>query len=247
MKNGNILASDYAGGIKIYNDKLNLFQPYYLKTNYSLNQIQVVLEDASGNIWFGGLNGGTSKIIKYSPSYYTAEDFDVSSFFKNYPIYDDVTGIVQDDDGYLWVSFYWQGVYRFDPKSRNMQKFNSGFNDSDISTRKVTQTIYKDKYGVIWIGAWGGGLTKFDPLREPFNYSKINSEEVAGSGAGSVNVIAGSQQHNKITIGTSATGLFSYNLENKKSVSLKTKFDPTTLPDGIINIQSLAVDNEGNK
>lgn len=247
LKNGNILASDYASGIKIYNDKLNLFQPYYLKTNYSLNQIQVILEDASGNIWFGGIIGGTAKIIKYSPSYYAAEDFDASSLFKNYPIYDDVTGIVWDDDGYLWVSFYWQGVYRFDPKTKNMQKFNYGIGDADVSTRKVTQVIYKDKYGVIWIGTQGGGLTKFDPLREPFNYSKIKSEEVAGSVAGSVNVIAGSQQDNKITIGTSVAGLFSYDLENKKTAELKINFNPSSIPDGIINIQSLAIDHESNK
>jgi serine phosphatase RsbU (regulator of sigma subunit)/ligand-binding sensor domain-containing protein len=224
-----------------------LFQPYYLKTNYSLNQIQIILEDKSGNIWFGGLIGGISRLIKYSPSYYTTEDFDASSLFKNYPIFDDVTGLVQDDDGYLWVSFYWQGVYRVDPKIKNMQKFNYGIGNANISTRKVTSTIYKDKYGVIWIGTQGGGLTKFDPLREPFNYSKIQSEEVAGSVAGSVNVIAGSQQDNKITIGTSATGLFSYDLENKKSAELKINFNPSSIPDGIINIQSLAIDHEGNK
>ncbi len=43
LKNGNILASDYGNGIKIYNEKLNLFQPYYLKTNFSPNEIQAYL------------------------------------------------------------------------------------------------------------------------------------------------------------------------------------------------------------
>ncbi len=35
LKNGNIIVADYANGIKIYNEKLNLFQPYYLKANFS--------------------------------------------------------------------------------------------------------------------------------------------------------------------------------------------------------------------
>ncbi len=75
-----------------------------------------------------------------------------------------------------------------------MQKFDYGFDNSDIAARIIIQTIYKDKYGIIWIGTLGGGLTKFDPLREPFNYSKIKSEEVTSSIASSVTVIAGSQQ-----------------------------------------------------
>ena len=60
-------------------------------------------------------------------------------------------------------------------------------------------------------------------------------------------VIAGSHQNKEITVGTSVDGLFSYDLENNKSVNLKLKFDTSTIPDGSINIQSLAIDNEGNK
>jgi len=243
LKNGNILAADYGSGIKIYNEKLNLFQPYYLKANYSPNEIQTIFEDASGNIWFGG----NSKFIKYSPSYYTTEDYDVFSLFKKPTNYDNVTGIIQDDEGYLWVGVYSQGLYRVDLKSKYIQKFEYSSDNSDISTRTVIQTIYKDNFGVIWIGTWTKGLTKFDPLREPFNYSKLKTEEMTGTGTGFVTVIAGPQQEKEITVGTSAKGLFSYNLESKKSFNLKIKIDPSTLSDGSINIQSLAIDNEGNK
>ncbi len=174
LKNGNILAADYGSGIKIYNEKLNLFQPYYLKTNYSpIQKCQVIYEDVSGNIWFGGI----SKLIKYSPSYYITEEFRcIQSLQKSSLMMMIVTGIIQDDDGYLWVGIYWQGIFRIDPKTKNIQKFNYGFDNSDISARisNCSNTI-KDKYGVIWIGTWGGGLTKFDPLREPFNYSKLKS------------------------------------------------------------------------
>ncbi len=243
LKNGNILAADYGSGIKIYNKKLNLFEPYYLKTNYSPNQVQVIYEDVSGNIWFGGIG----KLIKYSPYHYTSENFDVFSHFKNPPYDDDATGIIQDDDGYLWVVFYWQGIFRIDPKSKTIQKLNYGFDNSDISSRIVTSQILKDKYGVIWMGTRGGGLTKFDPLREPFNYSKLEKEELSGSGTSSVTVIAISKKDKDLIFGTSTKGLFSYNPENKKSDKLNVKFDPSVVPDGKINIQSLAADGEGNK
>jgi signal transduction histidine kinase/ligand-binding sensor domain-containing protein len=241
LKNGNILASDYGSGIKIYNEKLNLFEPFYLKTNYSPNQVQVIFEDASSNLWFGSI----SKVTKYIPSSHTTEDFDFVSLFKNKRSFDDVNGIIQDNDGYIWVIFYWQGLYRIDPKTKNIQKFNYGFDNPDLTVRIVTQAIYKDKYGVIWLGTLGEGLIKFDPVREPFNYSKIKSEEVRGSGT--VTVISNSHQNKEITVGTSAQGLFSYNLENKKSTKLSIEFKPSTAPDGKINIQSLAIDNKGNR
>lgn len=243
LKNGNILASDYGSGIKIYNEKLNLFQPYYLKTNFSPNEIQTIYEDASGNIWFGG----NSKLIKYSPSYYTTEDYDVFSLFKNPTNYDNVTGIIRDDEGYLWVGVFSQGLYRIDLKTKNILKFDFNPNRSNYSGREIIGTIYKDKYGVIWIGTWFGGLTKFDPLKEPFNYSKLKIDEVASLNANSVTVIAGSQQDKEITVGTSAKGLFTYDLESNQSVNLKFKFDQSVITSGSINIQSLAIDNEGNK
>ncbi|HEY6625637.1 MAG TPA: SpoIIE family protein phosphatase, partial [Ignavibacteriaceae bacterium] len=243
LKNGNLLVADYGNGIKIHNEKLNLFQPYYLKTNFSPNEINLIYEEASGNIWFGGRN----KLIRYSPSYYSTEDYDVFSLFKNPTTYDNVTGLIQDDEGYLWAGVYSQGLYRIDPKTKNMQNFDYGFDNSDIAERIIIQTIYKDKFGIVWIGTLGGGLTKFDPLREPFNYSKIKSEAVTSSITGTVNVISASQQDKEITIGTSADGLHSYDLEKNKSVNLKIKFNASTIPDGAINIQSLAIDNEGNK
>ena len=99
LKNGSIIAADYANGIKIYNEKLNLFQPYYLKADFSPIQIQTIYEDVSGNIWFGG----NVKLIKYSPNYYTTEEYDVFGPTQNDKGSYIVTGIVQDGDGYLWA------------------------------------------------------------------------------------------------------------------------------------------------
>ncbi|MEJ2617042.1 MAG: triple tyrosine motif-containing protein, partial [Ignavibacteriaceae bacterium] len=206
LKNGNIIAADYANGIKIYNEKLNLFQPYYLKANFSPIEISAIYEDASGNIWFGG----NFELIKYSPNYYNTEEYDVFGTIKNDKGAYLVTGIVQDIDGYIWVGSYSQGLY-------------------------------------VWIATGGNGLTKFDPLREPFNFYKFITKDAAGSNANLSTVIAGLYQSKKIIIGTSEKGLFTYNLENHKSDNLKFKMDATDVSGGKINIQGLAVDNAGNK
>jgi len=242
LKNGNIIASDYGSGIKIYNEKLNKFQPFYLKANYSPKEINVIYEDNSGNIWFGGKD----QLIKYSPSYYTTDNYDVFSISKNPTINDNITGMVQDAEGFLWVGVYAQGLYRVDVKNKNIKKFDFISANSNNTIRIITQQFYQDKYGVIWIATLTNGVTKFDPLREPFNYSRFKSggDDI---GSGFVTAIAGLQQDKIITVGTSNNGLFSYNLENKTSFNLKIKFDPKLISDGNISIQSLAIDNEGNK
>ena len=243
LKNGNMIVSDYANGIKIYNEKLNLFQPFYLKADYSPVEIQTIYEDISGNIWFGG----NVILIKYSPKYYTTEDYDIFGPDKNGKGNYQAMGMVQDVDGYMWIGTYSQGLFRIDANTKTFQTIDYGSTNSDIAARIIIQSVIKDKYGVVWIGTWGNGLTKFDPLREPFNFYKFIPNDIAGSNANFSTVIVGAYQSKEITIGTSESGLFNYNLEKHKSENLKFKTNKPNASGGKINIQGLAIDNEGNK
>ena len=239
LKNGNILVADYGNGIKIYNKKLNVFQPYFLKTNYSPIGVSAIFEDVSGNIWFGRYNA----LIKYSPVYYTVEDF---KLFNNYAQGDDVEGIIQDDEGNLWFGSYGHGLFKFDTKTNHFENINY-VNEKFSNSQHIIWKVYMDKYGVVWIGSFGDGIIKFDPFRKPFNFAKINPNEVAGSGSNYVTAISGSQQDQELTVGTSSKGLFSFNIENQKSTPLKINFEPSTIAGGNINIQSLVGDKNGNK
>ena len=239
LKNGNILVADYGNGIKIYNKKLNVFQPYFLKTNYSPIGVSAIFEDVSGNIWFGRYN----ILIKYSPVYYSMEEL---KLFDSYGHGGDIEGIIQDDEGNLWVGSYDDGLFKLNVKNNNFQKINY-INENFSNARHIIWKVYKDKYGVVWIGSFGDGIIKFDPFRKPFNFAKINPNEVAGSGSNYVTAISGSQQDNELTVGTSSKGLFSFDIENQKSTPLKINFEPSTITDGNINIQSIAIDGNGNK
>lgn len=243
LKNGNILVADYANGIRIYNEKLNLFQPYYIDANFSPTEIQIIYEDASGNIWLGG----NAKVIKFSPNYYSNEYYDVFGQTKNDKGFYQVTGIVQDQDGYLWVGSYSQGLYRIDINTKNIQKFDYGSKNPDIAERIIINQIIKDTYGVVWIATSGNGLTKFDPLREPFNFYKFITDDAASTNANYSTVIAGLHQSKEITIGTSEKGLFTYDLNNHNSDNLNLRIDKFNASGGKINIQGLAIDNAGNK
>lgn len=242
LKNGNIIAADYANGIIIYDQNRNVFQPYYLKTNYSPKNISAIYEDASANIWFGGNN----TLIKYTPAYYTTEDYDPFDLFISPTNYDNVTGIVQDKDGYIWIGIYSQGLYRIDPSSKQIDRFTFGFDSTDKGLQININSMITDRYGVVWIGISDNGLIKFDPLREPFTYTKIKSDETSSAGIGLVTNIAGLQNHSSITIGTSDKGLYTYDFATKQTKKLKVNYATSATSDKLVDIQSLAIDENGN-
>ncbi|MFN8256287.1 MAG: two-component regulator propeller domain-containing protein [Bacteroidales bacterium] len=241
LKNGEILASDYGSGIKVYNRKLNSFQNFNFKSGFSPNEIACIYEDLSGNIWMGGSN----QLINYSHSDSTIIYFDVISQYKIPSNSNVISGITEDQNGNIWAGIDPQGLFRVNPKNKNISKIDFGFDDSNLSEKILA--LFKDKYGVIWIGTLGRGLTRFDPLRKPFNYSKFNFNEIENSGTINISVLAGIKNKKEITVGTTTKGLFSYNLESKKLEKLKINFDPATIQNGIINVQSLAEDIYGNK
>ena len=244
LKNGNIIAADYVNGIKIYNEKLNLFQPYYLNENYSPNGIYAAYKDKAGNIWFGG---GIKQLIKYSPSYHTIDYYNPLTIIKNRTNHDMITGITQDVDGFIWIGIYDQGLYKIDPDTKDIKEYNFSELGLNNSNRYVISNIYKDKYGVIWISFWSGGIVKFDPLQEPFTFNKFNNIDGEVSNTNFSTVISGIPKSKEITVGTFQNGLFTYNLENHQFNKLEFKLENSSITDGRINIQGLADDNEGNK
>ncbi len=240
LKNGNIITTDYSNGIKIYNEKLNMFQPYYIKANYSPNEIARIYEDKSGNIWFGG----NSKLIKYSPTYYTTEEFDIFSSSPNPTNYDVVMGIVEDNENNLWVGVYSQGLFRLDYKSGEVRKYILGDIIRDGSGRDVILRMYKDRYGIIWIGTLGSGLIKFDPLREPFKFYKLFTEDHSGAGSNIVTSIAGMQHKSNIIIGTRNEGLYQFDLNNKRSKKMDLRLPSDPANGDAVDIRCMIADRD---
>src|SRR5690606_33327403 len=77
----------------------------------------------------------------------------------------DVTAIVQDDLGYLWIGTN-NGLNRYDGRTINSFKAKP-FDLSSLPDSKIT-TLHKDKRGYIWIGTQHHGLCYYHPETETF-------------------------------------------------------------------------------
>ncbi|WP_104813682.1 adenylate/guanylate cyclase domain-containing protein [Aureitalea marina] len=114
------------------------------------NEIDNIIEDSSGNIWFGTDAG----ISKYSGDA-------IINFTQEQGIIDkSVRSIVQDDEGYLWFAGNSNGLSRFD----GFHFLNFGRQQGLPSS--MFWSMEADNKGNVWLGTYGNtpgnGLVKFD-------------------------------------------------------------------------------------
>ncbi len=78
-----------------------------------------------------------------------------------------ITTVCKDAQGIFWIGTYGSGLYRYEPKSRNL----TSLTEKDGLPNSVIYGILRDKEGYLWLST-NLGLAKFDPLTKSFrNYT----------------------------------------------------------------------------
>ncbi|MBZ0198631.1 MAG: hypothetical protein K8H86_02100, partial [Ignavibacteriaceae bacterium] len=76
-----------------------------------------------------------------------------------------VMSIVQDNYGFMWFGTQ-DGLNRFD--GYNFKIFRNKYNVKNSLSNNYIWKVYEDEKGMLWIGTFGGGLNKYDPLKNLF-------------------------------------------------------------------------------
>ena len=163
-----------SGGVSYYNLTLPLVNQilHHINDKNSLvnNNVNGVVEDHNGKIWFATNNGISCWDVKTNhwTSFYNNKLEQAQVFLS----------ICEDDYGRIWAGSYSSGVYVLDE--------NSGKEIAHYS-RETTQLpllsnfifdIYKDSQGDLWIGGVNGAFTCFNPKERKF---KVYSDEPIGA------------------------------------------------------------------
>ncbi|MCK4762482.1 MAG: histidine kinase [Candidatus Aminicenantes bacterium] len=82
-----------------------------------------------------------------------------------------IFSILQDREGFIWFGTE-SGLNRYD--GYNFKVFTHIPGDHQSLSSNLIRAIYEDRSGSLWIGTWGGGLNKFDSVKETFTCYKIN-------------------------------------------------------------------------
>ncbi len=144
-------------------------------TTISDNTITSIFEDSRKQLWIGTVNGYINKFnwnTETFDRYFIADFFEVEleppGGYYEYPLALSrnmnvtVTSITEDQQGYLWIGTWGNGMIRFDPVNKTALHFYHKVDDENsISFNRITQVL-ASKDGSVWVGTFGNGLNKIE-------------------------------------------------------------------------------------
>ncbi|MCH7732201.1 MAG: hypothetical protein IIB44_06750 [Candidatus Marinimicrobia bacterium] len=145
-------------GLNLYDPQTNSFKRYYpsseSKNYWSANLIIDIAQSKDGFFWLGTAKG----VYQFDP---------IKEIFSHFslPEIEDTMAVwvvTEDRDGWLWIGTDEKGVYRINPAENTIQQFLSSPDDSSGIINYSINEIYEDSRGDIWVGTYGGGLSKFN-------------------------------------------------------------------------------------
>ncbi|NOX19262.1 MAG: hypothetical protein GXO87_13395 [Chlorobi bacterium] len=181
-RSGNLWIGTEHGGLNILNLKTEKFTRYREGADdgsHLINDtITSLYQDQSGIIWIGTYKG----INRFNPKTGYISRFGFAPADRNSLNDACVWSITEDLSGNFWfgaeVGF---GLYKYEPKSNRTIRFQNDSGLPYILRYGAITSVYKDRTGLLWFGAWNGGIYKYNPLTEQFGHVLINSKVPQGS------------------------------------------------------------------
>ena len=216
-------------------------------TSISDNFISTLFEDSEGNIWIGTVNGyfncfnRKTEIFKrfYVNNFFSVTKNQDTNFYE-YPLafsrnqINTVTCITEDNEGFLWIGTWGNGIIKFDRKNGTSEHFFYDKNNpSGISSNRILD-ILLDSDGEIWVATFGGGLNKLIRYESPeeskskfhkytfLKYTSDNSNKFSLSDNKTISLFE--DKNKNIWIGTFYGGLNKLDVVNKRLTQDKIRF-----------------------
>ena len=152
-------------GLNLYDlqtDKFELFQSDpNNKNTISHNHVRTILIDRDENVWIGTENG----LNRYLPESNSFQRYNsiFSSGEKSI-----IISLCQSPSGEIWIGTYGDGLYRFNPKTKDVRRYRYNKADPKSLSDDIVWSILEDKNRLLWIGTTQGGLCRFNPDSEFF-------------------------------------------------------------------------------
>ncbi len=231
------------------NDGLNKYDGYRFfvyrhkrkdSTSISANAVHTLIQDRTGRMWLGtsgGLNifdPATNRFSVYRSEGERAEGLTD----KN------ITGIVEDTRGSIWVATEHDGLYQIDPSTNTHRWFTNGrAGKKGPSTSSIT-SLYVDRAGTLWIGTLGGGVNKYDASSGTFTVFR-NDPMVRGSLVDNTVYAFFEDVQGRFWIGTLSHGIASLNRTTGQCVNYPAGAAPVSGAADSMTVYTIAEDTLG--
>lgn len=122
-----------------------------LRSSLPSNYVQKILKDSGGKFWVSSRKG----LYQFNPKTETFINFPLPSGARRA----DVSHIMENSHGNLWVSTSGNGFSYLDSKTGKITSYNTK-NLKGLSSNSILK-IYEDAYGLLWVGTIDAGLCVF--------------------------------------------------------------------------------------
>ncbi len=213
----NVWLATLAHGVAEYNTTSKTFSWLTENEGLSNNHVQSVIQDRSGDYWFGTSGGG---VCNYFGKQFT--NYDKSSGLAGNFIY----SIFRDSNKRLWIGTSDKGLSIFD--SARFYNYNAGNGFADVKVKAINE----DNGGIVFIGTDGQGV---------FEYNGKEFKAVEGLTKKYIRAIEKDKDGN-LWFATAGTGLYKLTLN-----TAKRKLQNYTTADGLLHnrLTCLHYDKQG--
>ncbi len=203
-KNDTYWAGTYSG-LFLWDRKNNAFElidsadkgPYPVRGN----NVRTLYKDSNSNLWIGSYIGEESGITRYDPR--SGKVIHYSSENQQHKIpYQQITAIVEDKEGYIWLGTEGRGLIRLDPETDKITWIRAdyeGITNTHLSGDWIF-SLYKDSHGRIWTGT-DAGLNQYHYESQSFTSYKSDPQDSTTLSDNRINCIY-EDKDNYLWIGT---------------------------------------------
>lgn len=179
-KNNSLWIGTWGKGLIRFDKKTNAIQHYHYipgkQNGLKANRIKSVYSD-NNFIWVGTIGDGLYKVIDANDNLVFVNYSNQKN--NNNSLSDDrIVTLFKDKKDNLWIGTYGGGLNKLSSQDQIVTPGNTKFIhyknnplDKNSLSINIVTSIIQDKYGVLWLGTFGGGLDQFNPDKNIFkNY-----------------------------------------------------------------------------
>ena len=150
----------------VYSMKLSGNSTQILTPN---SRVASLFEDSKGNIWVSTWENGLFKIEKGGGiTRYTRNPGNPAGGLSS----DFVRVVQEDDNGDFWIGTM-EGLDKLDNETQLFYHYNSEVHDDKSLSNESVWSLFKDKYGNIWVGTYFGGANYFHPQSTGYTFHNL--------------------------------------------------------------------------
>lgn len=231
------------------------FKLIKIEEGLSQSSVPCIIQDKKGYLWFGTANG-LNKYDGYTFNVFVNDPSDSTSISDN-----GILSLFEDKVGNIWIGTSQGVLNKYDRRKAAFTHYNiidgikteadpdEKYYDFPLpysrnSENSITAIAVDDK-GIVWIGTWGKGLVKFNPVENKIQHYHYNENEPEGFHSNRVKSII-ADNNGVVWVATLGGGLYKIISDGNKDqiYHYRKSTNPNSLNDD--RLVSLSLDSEGN-